>query len=414
MRTEKQEIKVDKRLSFFVIFFFVIQGLNGTVKTLLPFLPDEIKARLSILSGIILLFVMISSFGSVVKRSRSVVVISYILFGILYILGILQSLMRGDPINLLLGSSAFWTFVWWLPIGLFAYSIKDKSILYDYLLKGSYVLSIILMTSLLPVILKLNIFDDQKEYNMFFSYMLIFPLLLHINEYLRNKKSIILLLFLAELCAILLYGSRGALLCLMSFAMLKIFYGQISYAKKVVVPVILFLGILVFSISAKYIVEFLADYNLSSRTLDKIVAHDMQKGRDYIWKAGVDLILEKPLFGYGLGGEFYQMSYKASEILGRGRIVSEVQDLTPHNGFLQLMLNFGVLIGIIIGLYILFSILKLQTSDHSHLKDMLIILFSVFIIPAMTVSDGIFVKPGIALYLFLVLDYKKHIVYEKN
>jgi len=408
--TERQ---IDEKLSFYVILFFIIQALNGSIKSILPFLDEDIQSKMSLLAGGILLLVMVKSLRYVFKRSHVILVKSYILFLILYFFGIIQSLMRDDPINLLLSASAFWTFVWWLPMGLFVYSIRDKNILYKVLLKGSYILSLILFLSLIPVVLKSSIFAYEKDYNMFFSYMLVFPLLLHLNEYIRGKNKIILIFCIIELFAIVLYGSRGALLCVFSFSMLKIFYGQINYFQKVLIPSVLFTIIILFTASADYFVKVLSEYNLSSRTLEKLAAHDMQGGRDYIWEAGIQLIQERPILGYGLGGEFYQMTYQASEVLGRGRVVSEVEDLTPHNGFLQLMLNFGVFVGLSIGLYILFSILKLKTKDNSHIKDLLIITFSVFIIPAMTVSDGIFIKPGIAIFLYLMINYKKEILYEK-
>ncbi|WP_321317213.1 O-antigen ligase family protein [Labilibaculum sp.] len=409
----KTERQIDEKLSFYVIFFFIIQALNGTIKSILPFLSKDIQSKMSLLAGVLILLVMVKSLRYVFKRSHVMFVKSYVLFFILYFLGALLSLMRGDPINLLISASAFWTFIWWLPMGLFVYSIQDKKILYNTLLKGSYIMSFILFLSLIPVILKINFFVNAKEYNMFFSYMLIFPLLLHLNEYIRNKKYSLLIICLIEFFAIVLYGSRGALLCLLTFLILKIFYGQISYIKKVLIPVSLLAIIIFFSASADYFLQVLSEHNLSSRTLEKIAAHEMEGGRDYIWEAGIKLISERPVIGYGLGGEFYQMTYQASEILGHGNMVSKVEDLTPHNGFLQLMLNFGILIGLIVGLYILFSILKLKTNDNSHVKDLLIITFSVFIIPAMTVSDGIFIKPGIAIYLYLILNYKKHIIYEQ-
>ena len=409
----KTDIQIDKQLSFYVIFFFIIQTLNGSIKTILPFLTRGLQSNISLMSGALLLVVMVKNLKYVYRRSGKVFLIAYYIFLLLYAISLAQNMMRGDPVDLLIKDSASWTFIWWIPMGLFVYSVQDKDILYKILLKGSYFISIIVLLSVFPIIVLENILLYGKEYNMFFSYMLIFPLILHINEYFKTKKISLLIIGIVELSVLILYGSRGVLLCVLSFFILKIAYGQIPFSKKVVAVIFFTFTLVLFIKFSEPLLQVLHDFNLSSRTLEKLATHQMESGRNYVWESGIELIKERPLLGYGLGGEFYQMTYEASKLLGTG-IPPKISDLTPHNGFLQLMLNFGVIFGLLIGIFIVSSILIVKKIIFSSYKDLLIITYSVFIIPAMTVGDGIFVKPGIAIYVFLLLSYNRYkLSYEK-
>jgi O-antigen ligase len=401
----KSEI-IDRKLSFYVIFFFIIQALNATLKSLFVF-GDSVN--LSLLFGFVLLLVLARNLRYVAARSFSMLVISYLVFILLYSISALQSIYRGDPLDVLIGSSALWTFIFWIPMGLTVYSIRNMSILYEYLLKGSHILLLILLLNLLPVIFfEEKLFSDGREYNMFLSYALVLPALVYLNEYFNKKNFFILLVSSIVILVIFFYGSRGALLCVISFIGLKVFLKKEHLKKNIFLLIfILLIGVVIISYSS-YLVQMLDEYGVKSYTLDKIANGNMHTGRGYIWESGVNLIAERPFFGYGLGGEFYQMTYEAHKLLGTALSDRGVEDLSPHQGFLQLALNFGVIFGLIAGLYIVLSIFKLRTTDDLKLNDIIIISYTVFVVPAMTVSDGIFTKPGIAIYIYLILFYKRH------
>ncbi len=397
---------IDRKLSFYVISFFIIQALNATTKSLFSF-GDSVN--LSLVFGVVLLLLLARNLRYVAARSFSILVISYVVFIMLYGISVLQSMLRGDPLDILIGNSALWTFVFWIPMGLTVYSIRNMSILYEYLLKGSHILLPILLLNLLPIIyFEGKSFSDGKEYNMFLSYALVLPALVHLNEYFRKKNFFILLASSIAILVIFLYGSRGALLCVISFIGLKVFLNKEHLTKKILLLIFISLTGVVIILYSSYLVQILVEQGMYFRTLDKIASGDLLGGRGYIWEAGVNLIVERPFFGYGLGGEFYRMTYEAHEILGTPLPDSGVEDLSPHQGFLQLALNFGVIFGTIAGLYIVLSIFKFRTTDNSKLNDLIIISYSVFVVPAMTVSDGIFTKPGIAIYIYLILFYKRH------
>lgn len=398
--------KIDNQLSVSVIFFFIIQSANSSIKTLFPNLGDGIDAALSGLSGILILALLIKSMKIVVKLHTWLTVRSYLLFLIIYLISIVQNLLRGAPLSVLISESMLWTLVWWLPMGLIAYSVNDKHILYRTIVKWSYLLSVVTLFSFIAYvrnIIQVNVeMLNRGNYNMFFSYMLVFTLVIHLNELIDQKLKRVIPWCLVELVAILSYGSRGAILCLVSFLLLKFLMGGLRLSQKVrIVSFVSLIGIVVFFLGAS-IVEDMDDVGMTSRTLEMVTGGDVavSDGRDDLRKYTYELIADRPLLGYGLGGEFYELYQKAYGPALDG----EFSSLTPHNGFLQLFLNFGVLMGSLIGLAILYSIILIWRVRDYDVKTLLIILASVFVVPSLTVGDGIFTKPGIALYLFVFLS----------
>ena len=109
------------------------------------------------------------------------------------------------------------------------------------------------------------------------------------------------------------------------------------------------------------------------------------------------MVEEKPILGWGLGGEFYPLA----QMMGAGSYATAA--FTPHNGILQLWVNFGLFIGTIIGIYIIISIMKVRKINDSCLRDILYIFFSASLLPRLIVGSGIFIEPGIAVYLFLYI-----------
>ena len=414
--------KIDEKLSFSIIFFFIIQSANSTIKTVFPNLGNGFNAALSIGSGLVILYMLLSSMKEVYKMHPFVLIRSYALFGVIYIISIIQNVMRGAPIDVLLKESMLWTMVWWIPMGLICYSIKNRLILYRTMLKWSYVLSVVTLLSVYAYFM--NIIDVNVEmlnrgnYNMFFSYMLVLPLIIHLNEIIDNRNIKALFFFLFELIGILVYGSRGALLCVVSFSILKFLIGGLKTITKFRLSVLVILLVSAFLLGVSAIAEDLEDAGLTSRTLEMFIDGSVSEsdGRGSLRTYTMELISERPLLGYGLGGEFSELYSKAYGVPAKP---GEYSSLTPHNGFLQLILNFGICVGLIVCIIIVIPILWIRQVRDMNCRILLIILFSVYIVPSLTVSDGIFIKPGIALYLFLVLRWchdlrkeSKEIVYE--
>lgn len=388
----------DKKISRFIASFFIISALNSTIKEVID-LPQVLWGPISILCGMFLVYVFCISFKIVLKRSLKILMFTFFLFSLLYFRSYIQNI---NDLQMIVNYS-FWTFVFCLPIGIYTYSIHNVKVFYEVLLKASYWIVIIL-----SVVMFFH--QEEEAYSMFFSSSMILPLLLHINEYVREKRKLFLFLSIYELILILLFGSRGALLCLFMFLFLTFFCMIKSWAKRVGVVILLVVTGICFSIYKDQIgnsvLEFLASKNYYSRTLTLLfIEEDIHlSNRDFIWEKCGELLEKKPLLGWGLGGEVMPLT----RLCG-----STDKIMTPHNGFLELMLQHGYFLGSMIGLVFVLSIFRIKNIHDYYFKSLLIIFFSAFMTTTMTVGDGFLIKPGVWIYIFLFLaSFKKSLQYD--
>jgi hypothetical protein len=391
----------DKQLSLAIVYFFILQDFNAMIKT---FMPDQsiVSKFSSLVVGLIILAIFFKNLISLFNKR--ITTKSYLLFTLIYLYTIIYSIIRGEPFDVIITDSVLWTFAFWIPVGLFAYYIEDKKILvkdfYDY----SFIRSALMLAVFFWFVFKGH--DESNEYNMYFSYSLVVPLILHLDQQLRKGSFKLLVFLILEFSAIILYGSRGAILCIVSYFIFRLFLFSNSKQRfKNVLYLIVCVG--VFYVISSYINVF-ENMGLHSRIIEKSEAGEAFSGRDLIWLEGVAIIMENPLVGLGIGGEFYQMSinsyYHIYYITGLPLTISST---TPHNGFLELMLCFGIPIGLCVSFYILSQIKVVKIIKDQALKSFMVVIFCAYLVPSFTVGDGIFVKPGIALFLFLALSIKK-------
>ena len=400
---------IDSKISKSIVSFFVLQSINAVVKTA-DLLSGPIVGYISAITGILIMVGFAKSYSYVRARSGNLLTRTYAIFILAYAFSIMQAIyVRHEPIGLLLKESALWTLAFWVPIGVYTYSIRNLSVLYKVFYKYSFVISGLMMFTFFWFIMVGAKTGDEKDYNMFFSYTLLVPLLFHINEYIDKRKGTIELLALLEIAAIVMYGSRGAFLSIAVFVFFKMFASNKGTGnKKTLFAILVGAGLIFMFLYQNQ--GLLESFGLHSRLFEKMSAGESTKGRDYVWQAGLYLVGQRPLLGYGLGGEFYEMTRMCEKILGV--YVEEVSSLTPHNGVIQLMLNFGIPIGVLLSLWIIISIRKLKCFTNNQVRALFLILFACYIVPSMTVGDGIFIKPGIAIYIFIALNAKNLYNYE--
>ena len=399
----------DKKLSLAIVWFFVLQDFNALIKTIMP-AQSIISSSSSILVGLIIIAIFSSNLLSILRTK--IVKKSFLLFLVIYLLTIAYAAFRNEPFGVIIKESALWTFAFWIPIGVFAYCIEDKRTLLNDFYRFSFIRSALMLAVFFWFVFAGHN-ETDKDYNMYFSYSLVVPLLLHLDKQFSKGSAMLLLLVLLEFLAIIMYGSRGALLCILSYFVFRlVVFSSPKQRIKNIFYLLLGVGVVYFLLGHLSMAE---NFGLHSRILEKAEAGETLSGRDYIWLEGVALIKEYPLLGLGIGGEFYQMSVNSFNhlyYLYKDTLV--ISSTTPHNGFLELMLCFGIPLGIIVSFYILGKISVIKYINDNSIKSFVVVLFSVYIIPAFTVGDGIFVKPGIALFLYLALSLKNNYNRRRN
>ena len=235
-----------------------------------------------------------------------------------------------------------------VPLATFAYLIEDKGKLYSFLYKCTWPILVML-------VFDFALFHEtDKEYSLHFGYMMLFILIFHLSYALNEKKIVLIPFIIAELALIIVYGSRAALICLAAYIALR--FITIPGKKELKMIVILAIALLIPATAfvLKYIVPGLVvalqEQGLRARTLDLLRENRMFDlwNRMYIWEPSVELIKQKPLFGWGIreASKYRPTAY-------------------PHNLFLDFWESFGYIFGTTLFIPILFLVSRLFKPNRT-------------------------------------------------
>ena len=373
----------DRRISYFIISYYFVQVLNLTTKMIFP-IPKDLYPRISISFGIILVLFFAFTILTVLRRSlvfftcSEILVIS--LFAISY-------LMDNAELSLLL-DNAVWAILICVPLGVYAYSIKHKEVFYNMFLKSSFAMTIMLaFVFLFP--------PKDSYYSMSFSYALLVPTIFHLNEWLESRKKMYLIVSLIEIAGLTIYGSRGALISLSFFFMLKFILSEKNLIEKIGTILMTSFAIIIFYLNfdeiGTFLLQCLADKGYYSRSLTLLFSNRItyDSGRFEIFKYYLDLAAQKPLLGWGVLGGWVKK--------GSG----------PHNMIIEIILAFGIIIGGIISFILCLLQLRVFFVKDKSTRDLLLIYMSICIV-LFFVSGNFLQKPDFFIFLGLVLGSFKN------
>lgn len=246
-----------------------------------------------------------------------------------------------------------------VPIAVFTYLIEDKTVLYEQFRKFSWIILAVLVIDMVGT--------KEDLYNIHFTYAVLFCMLFHFNELVNGNKRVLHFVVLCiELMMVLMYGSRGGLVCLAAFMLIKVFFG-VRDAKITVKYSILFLfaivalGVVLFFGNDIY--KFLKSIGIYSRSLrlilqGKFASHD--SGRGVLYDTVRSLIMQKPLTGWGIRGS-----------------VSVLGHPYPHQFFYDCVLTFGIPMGTCMIIALCLPMVKVFTTKSGLNRDMLQMFFSI-------------------------------------
>lgn len=252
-------------------------------------------------------------------------------------------------------------------VGMFLGScVTDFQLLEKKLCKLSTVLALEMIISFLIYHFVYN--TVWGEGAMGLSYKLLIPAILMLYCTFKEFKIWRLLLFVALIVIMVLQGSRGPLISVVSFAVLYQLV-NISGNKKRVLrnTVILAVLAILFVIYLSDILEWIADmcdkFGFQSKFLMVILEGDffLPNGRDTVFESVKEIINRNP-WGNGFFAE--------RPVIGT----------YCHNIFLEFILDFGILFGsFFVILYVALIIKKLRFADYAE-KNIINILFCAFLI----------------------------------
>ncbi len=231
-----------------------------------------------------------------------------------------------------------------LPSLIYAYSIKNWDVLMDIMEKVSKVVFIV------GVLIAALVFAGHSSvgsYSMSLSYYMLLPAIMYMNDFLNNISLKVGAALAVSLLVILSLGSRGAVLCIGVFTILKLIKNlkKVTYTRLfiyIILFAIVFVGFIFFDEILEYIYNFLLNYGIKSRSIRLFQRDNIHlSGRDIIYAKVFNEILKSPILGLGLAGD---------------RVI--LSGSYAHNIFIELLVNFGVIIGLILVITLLLIIIK--------------------------------------------------------
>ena len=366
-------VSQDTKLAFFVCAYIFMQCLNLLMK-----LGLNNPSWWNIVSKAILIFPLLLIIPIVVKKNLAIALIGESLLAVLF----LWSLLFGKDRTSYFGTIVFNAIFVYLPMGLCVYSLSNRMVLLDLLRKTSYPCHLILIT--LFVLIRSS-FQSGYDYSMSIGYAILIQTLVMFDWFLESKKIHRVLLVALDIVIILTIGSRGPIISIAVFAILKMFFSNISKNKKMMLIIVFAFFAILFLLFYKELLVLLLNLankiGINSRSLNMLSNNAFDDtGRSNIYGEVISKILAKPILGWGI-------------CCGR------LDDLYPHNLFLEFMLSFGIFAGLLLSIIVICLFFKGLTKRDRIDKCLAIIFISESII--LLFSDSFIEHPMFFVTLFL-------------
>ena len=254
-----------------------------------------------------------------------------------------------------------------LPSLIFAYSISDWEVLVEVMKRvGNIVFLVGVILGFLVLLDKVSV----GSYSMSLSYYMLLPTIIYLNEFLDEfsfKKGFALLILFFIILGL---GSRGAVLSIGVFGILKILksFKKMTYKKVLILCIIFSLTIAGFAFLNKtldFMYSFFRHFGINSRSIALFLRESIHlSGRENIYDKVFSETLKNPLLGLGLAGD--RMA------IGGGY---------AHNIFIEILANFGVIAGTFLSIALLYIISRPLFIEDTKKSDMAIIWISIGFIP---------------------------------
>jgi len=381
---ESSNFKDDEKLSFVVSILYL--GIFFT--NYFYMMSNSISLPHDVVSNIIkIMIACVSLWGvkSVFKKSFGFMV----LFSLFIIIIMINNSLFFQSNSEFFYKNIKESWVICFPMTLFILSIDDYSSLIKYFEKVAYIQLAFCLFLLFKIFIQRD-YSIDFIYSMGFSYACLFPTLVFLNRVFLNFKMHYLLSTFLITLLIMVLGSRGALLCIAVYLAIML-VKQKSF--RVLFTVTFFIGSMyIFSNNIFLLIaKTIEGVGISSRTISMFLNNDIithLSGRESLYEVIIDKIQQNPFAYKGIN---------ASYLLFGGY---------PHNIFLELIYDLGLIIFIPVFCILVFLSYKTIFSERSDVNDIECILFSMAI-PSLLVSGSLWVSWN--FWMWLALAVKQHV-----
>ncbi|HWL26471.1 MAG TPA: O-antigen ligase family protein [Ureibacillus sp.] len=319
----------DKKLSMAIMSSTVILTIQYFFLVVLGLMDTSTGSILQTFSKVVVATIFLYTFPIVLKEHKMKLLITY--FVSVFIL--LSHFLFFSNNRQYIEEILFPFFFMCLPVFVYAVSLKDWSVLKRVMRKASiivFVCGFFLTLTIFTGIAKID------NYSMAFSYYMLLPSILFIDELLDRFSIKAIFISSVSVVSILAIGSRGALLCIAVFIILKLIDPTAPKRMSKVRGFFIcaFISIAAFTLVnlqtiLLFLYKWLMQFGLSSRSLKLLMSGDVYlSGRDDIYGKVLAVIRDNPILGVGITGDRALLNGTYS-----------------HNIFLEILVNYGVLIG---------------------------------------------------------------------
>ncbi len=365
LRLEDSRISIALMSSFVVLtaqYFVLVSGnLMGTA------MGHNIKILSKILVGALFAYAL----PIVLKRNKKRFIGTYTVWTFVFLL---HYLMFPEN-NTYEQELVFPLFAMCLPAFIYSSTIHDWAVLRNVMSKASYIVFCV------GLLLGVMVFWGKASvgsYSMSLSYYLLLPSVMFIDEFLDRPRLRNIMFALLSILLILAIGARGPIMCIAVFIILKLirsperlrFSHVCAYLFSIflVIIVVLFFDELLMSIY-----NLLSRFGIRSRSILLFLQPELHlSGRDRVYSRVIAEIMDNPITGIGIGGD--------RRVIGGGY---------AHNLFIELIADYGVLLGTLFVLALLVLMIRFFLSRNRYQYDMFAIWLSIGVIPLLVSSSYI-------------------------
>lgn len=252
----------------------------------------------------------------------------------------------------------------------------------NYELTRNYLAVIAILITVSGLVL-MFILDDSisGNYSQYVSYQILPAVIISANEFMREKKPIHLINSITAVFLIFAAGARGPLVCIFMFIILKAIIALKESLKNIALLVCSTL--LLFLVVKQYyynilnsLRDIMLQYTLSVRTIDKLLANDFlqDSARNSIANYAWDTIMQHPFLGVGLAKDRIIISKLMGQTVSGGWY--------PHNLFLELYMQFGIILGSVAAIAIIAIILRaIFRTTNNDAQDVACLFVTIGVFP---------------------------------
>ncbi|MFC5734293.1 O-antigen ligase family protein [Cytobacillus gottheilii] len=360
---------------------------------------------ISILYNLGFLFLMLLLLKYSSSTAKILIIVSFIILFFMLVFTKLIFYANGDYIK----SNMEYMLRFAYPYFCVAICIKDFNILFSIIKSASRILGVL---SILIGILAVTGIAAESGYSyMSVGYQMLIGTIFISFTALESGRKVDIILALVNLILIFIGGTRGALICIIVFLILYLLINIKRQSVKLISLIFLGINILILTyltmiINLNKIVLMLTHFGLDSKIITKLLNGDFADDsyRGIIYSNMLKSITNSPLFGHGLFGD---------RVENKSLLIFNDRELYAHNIFLEILVQFGIIVGSLICLILLVLCIKSLLSRKYYVQNIFSILISLSIIKLLF-SNSYLVEPYFYMLVGLLVAYELSLLAKKT